>query len=121
MRAACEWRSTFARDAVVFGLDSALCVTGQGDGETREAVFERVGREPFFEPADRHAVEVTDLPEAESDGERYVHLSGAAAASAGATPGVDLLDAPADATPDVGDSTPVGFRGGAREALSDVL
>jgi putative hydrolase of the HAD superfamily len=106
-----------ARDAVLFDLDSTLCVSEQSDHDIHEAVFERVGREQFFEPADLYAVDVTTLPDVESDREHYASLYRAAAENAGADPDEALLDALAEATLEVYGSTLVSFRDGAREAL----
>jgi HAD superfamily hydrolase (TIGR01549 family) len=106
-------------DAVVFDLDSTLCVADQDDRDIHDAIFERVGREQCFEPADLYAVDVTSLPDVESDREHYANLYGAAAEEAGADPDEGLLDALAEATLDVYDSTLVSFREGAHEALTD--
>ena len=104
-------------EAVVFDLDGTLCVADQDDRDIHDAIFDRVGREQFFEPADLYAVDVTTLPDVESDRDHYANLYGAAAEEAGADPDETLLDALAEATLDVYDSTLVSFREGAREAL----
>jgi len=106
-----------SRDAVLFDLDSTLCVAEQDDLDIHEGIFERVGREPFFEPEDLYAVDTTALPDADSDREHYASLYRAAADEAGADPDAALLDALADATLAVYDATLVEFREGAREAL----
>ncbi|WP_135363913.1 HAD family hydrolase [Halosimplex halophilum] len=105
-------------DAVCFDLDSTLCVAEQSDAEIHAAVFDRVGLDPLFSPADVRAVDATDLPTAHSDREFYEHLYRAVCADVGA----DRAHAPelAEATVEVVDETAVSFREGAREALDHV-
>jgi len=105
-------------DAVVFDLDGTLCVADQDDEDIHDAIFERVGREELFEPTDLYAVDITTLPDVESDRDHYAKLYRAAAEEAGADPEEGVLDALAEATLDVYDSTLVSFREGAREALT---
>lgn len=102
-------------DAVVFDLDDTLCVHDQDDREIHEAVFDRAGREPFFEPADMAAVEPSQLPPADSDHEFYEHLYRAVADVVDADPG-DVSDLAA-ATLEVIDHSQVSFRDGAEAAL----
>ncbi|MFB6173932.1 MAG: HAD family hydrolase [Halobacteriales archaeon] len=103
-------------DAVCFDLDSTLCVAEQSDREIHAAIFDRVGVEPFFEPADVRAVDAAELPTAHSDREYYEHLYRAVCASVGADTG--LVEDLAAATVEVVDDDAVAFREGAREALA---
>lgn len=103
-------------DAVCFDLDSTLCVSEQSDADIHAAVFERVGVEPFFSPADVRAVDSTDLPTAHSDREFYEHLYRAICADVDGD--ASLAPALAEATLEVVDETAVRFREGADEALA---
>lgn len=104
-----------SRDAVLFDLDSTLCVSEQTDHEIHAAVFDRVDVEPFFSPADVRGVDSTEMPAAASEVEFYEALYRAVAADVGGDPG----HAPelAEATVDVVDETAVRFREGAEAAL----
>ena len=104
-----------ARDAVLFDLDSTLCVSEQSDHDIHEAVFERVDVEPFFSPADVRAVDGDDVAVAESKRGYYENLYRAVAADVGSDPShaPDL----AEATVGVVDETAVRFREGAERAL----
>lgn len=100
---------------ICFDLDSTLCVRDQDDEEIHEAVFDRVGVEPIFTPADVANVDATDLPTAESDLEYWENVFRAVATDVGCEAGLapDL----AEAMVDVVDPTAVSFREGARAAL----
>jgi len=104
--------------AVVFDLDSTLCVSTQDDEVIHEAVFERVGCDPFFEPADLYAVEFDGLPDPDSEREHYEQLYAAAAEIAGTDPENTMVRDIADATVDVLDNEAVAFRQGAEAALA---
>lgn len=58
-------------EAVCFDLDGTLAVRERGVEAIHEAAFERVSREPFFEPADMRLVDHERLPEVESDVEQW--------------------------------------------------
>ncbi|QPV63975.1 HAD family hydrolase [Halosimplex litoreum] len=103
-------------DAVVFDLDSTLCVSTQSDAEIHEAIFERTGISKFFEPADLHAVDWSALPEPDSEREHYEYMYRAVAKEVGADP--DHAPALADATVEVIDPSAVAFREGAADALA---
>lgn len=102
-------------EAVCFDLDDTLCVDEQTDEEIHEAVFDRVDREPFFTPADVHAVDRTEIADAESDREFYENLYRAVARDVGADP--DCIPELARATVEVIDHGAVSFREGAREVF----
>jgi putative hydrolase of the HAD superfamily len=104
-------------DAVLFDLDSTLCVSERSDHEIHEAVFDRVDAEPFFSPADVRAVDSEDLPTAHSDRGFYENLYAAVTADVGRDPGEIPLGELAAATVEVVDETAVTFRDGGREAL----
>jgi putative hydrolase of the HAD superfamily len=105
-----------ARDAVLFDLDSTLCVSEQSDHDIHEAVFERVDVDPFFSPGDVRAVDSGDVAVADSQREFYENLYRAVAADVGG----DHAHAPvlAEATVEVIDETAVRFREGAERALA---
>jgi putative hydrolase of the HAD superfamily len=105
-------------EAVVFDLDSTLCVPTQDDEAIHDAIFERVSVDPFFEPADFHAVEFDALPEPDSETEHYRQMYEAAADVAGADPDDVVLRDLAEATLEVMDNDAVTFRPGAEEALA---
>ena len=105
-------------DAVCFDLDSTLCLPEQSDEEIHEAVFERVGCEAFFTPADVRAVDSADLPTADSDREYFEAVYREIAGED--HPDAAHIPALAEATVDVVDPTVVSFREGAREALDHV-
>ena len=105
-----------ARDAVLFDLDSTLCVSEQSDHEIHEAVFERVDVEPFFSPADVRAVDGEDIAVADSQRGFYENLYRAVAADVGGDPA--HAPALAEATVEVVDETAVRFREGAQRALA---
>jgi HAD superfamily hydrolase (TIGR01509 family) len=102
-------------EAVLFDLDSTLCLSDQSDEEIHQAVFERVDVDPFFSVADVRGVDSADVPTAHSEREFYENLYRAVVADVGG----DLSHVPAlvEATVDVVDETTVSFREGAREAL----
>jgi putative hydrolase of the HAD superfamily len=103
-------------DAVVFDLDSTLCVSTQSDEEVHRRIFERTGIPEFFEPADLHAIDWSALPEPDSEREHYEHMYRAVAGDVGADP--DYASALADATVEVIDPAAVEFREGAADALA---
>lgn len=104
-------------EAVCFDLDNTLCVGRKDDREIHDAVFARIEVDPFFEPADVHAVDPASLPPADSDAEFYEHLYRAVAENVGGDPG--HAPALAEATVEVlDDGTDVVFRDGAEEALA---
>lgn len=107
-----------ARDAVLFDLDSTLCVSEQRDHDVHEAVFERVDVEPFFSPADVRAVDPDDVPTATTDRGYYENLYRAVAADVGGDP--SYAPELAEATVEVVDETAVRFREGAERALEYV-
>lgn len=100
--------------AVCFDLDNTLCVRDHDGAVIHDAIFARVDVEPFFGPADVHAVDPADLPPAETDRAFYEHLYRAVADDVGGDPS----HAPelARATVEVLDDD-VTFREGARAAL----
>jgi len=102
-------------EAVLFDLDSTLCLSDQSDEEIHGAVFDRVGVEPFFTVADVRGVDSSEIPTAHSEREFYEHLYRAVVADVGGEP--SHVPALAEATVDVVDETAVSFREGAREAL----
>lgn len=122
-------------EAVVFDLDNTLCVPRYEDEEIHRRIFERVGVEPFFEPADVHAVDPADLPPAASSHEHYANLYRAVAERVDGGPSVtenvagspsvsetddgdpSVVAALADATVEVLDPSTVVFREGARDAF----
>jgi len=114
----CEGSQVQQIESVVFDLDSTLCVPTQDDEAIHDAIFESVGVDPFFEPADFYAVEFDALPEPESDREHYELMYGAAAEVAGADPDEALLRDLAEATLEVMDNDAVTFRPGAEAALA---
>lgn len=103
-------------DAVLFDLDSTLCVREQDDDEIHARVFDRVGVEPFFEPADLYALDTDDLPPADSDREHFEHVYRVLADAVGGDP--SLARSLAEATVEVVDYTHVSFRDGAERALA---
>jgi putative hydrolase of the HAD superfamily len=104
-----------SHDAVLFDLDSTLCVAEQTDHEIHRTVFDRVDVEPFFSPADVRDVDPDDVTTANSDRGYYEALYRAVAADVGGDPS----HAPelAEATVEVVDETAVRFREGAEAAL----
>jgi len=102
-------------DAVLFDLDSTLCVAEQTDHEIHRAVFDRVDVAPFFTPADVRGVDPDDVTTADSARGYYEALYRAVAADVRGDPS----HAPelAEATVEVVDETAVEFREGAKEAL----
>lgn len=102
-------------DAVVFDLDSTLCVHEMDDEEIHAAIFERVDVEEFFAPADVHALDPADLPSAETDREHWTNLYRAVADRVDGDP--SHAEALAEATMAVVDPTDVTFREGAPRAL----
>lgn len=104
-------------EAVVFDLDNTLCVPTQDDEAIHEAVFERVGVDPFFEPADLYAVDFDGLDEPDSQRDHYEQMYAAAADVAGSDPEAETVTAAAEATLDVLDSEAVTFRPCAEAAL----
>ena len=105
-------------DAVCFDLDRTLCVSEQSDEDIHAAVFDRVDCEPFFTPADVHAVDTADLPAADSDVEFFEHLYRAIVGED--HPRTEYVPELAEATADVVDPTAVRFREGARDAFAYV-
>ncbi|ELZ20201.1 HAD-superfamily hydrolase [Halosimplex carlsbadense 2-9-1] len=103
-------------DAVVFDLDSTLCVSTQDDEAIHRAIFERTGIPAFFEPADLHAIDWSALPEAGSERAHYENMYRAVAREVGADP--DHAPALAEATVEVMDPAAVAFREGAADALA---
>lgn len=103
-------------DAVCFDLDNTLCVDAMDDQQIHEAVFDRVGVEPFFTPADVAAVDPAALPEAETRRELHEHMFRAVIEDAGGDPALapDLAAASQAVLSDVG----VEFREGAEAALA---
>lgn len=104
-------------DAVCFDLDSTLCVSNQSDEEIHQAVFDRVGVDPFFTPADLRAVDSADIETAQSDVEFYTNLYRATVATLETDPDPSLLAELGEVTADVVDQTDVSFRPGAEDAL----
>ena len=104
-----------SRDAVLFDLDSTLCVSEQTDHGIHAAVFDRVDVEPFFSPADVRGVDSTEMPAAASEVEFYEALYRAVAADVGGDP--SHASELAEATVEVVDETAVRFREGAKAAL----
>lgn len=105
-------------EAVWFDLDHTLCLSTQDDAAIHEAVFERVGVDPFFEPRDLYAVDFDAVPDPDSEREHYEGMYAAAADIAGADPAGEVLTALAEATLEVMDTDAVTFRPGAEEALA---
>lgn len=105
-----------AFDAVLFDLDSTLCVHDQSLDDVHEAVFDRVDVEPFFTPEDMRAVDFDDLPAVESEREFYEAVYRAVADAVGGDPS----HAPALAAANVAvvDHAAVSFRDGAEAALA---
>jgi len=106
-----------AQDAVLFDLDSTLCVSEQSDHDIHEAVFDRVDVDPFFSPADVRGIDPDDVPTASTDRGYYEGLYRAVAGDVGGDP----AHAPelAAATVEVVDETAVRFREGAERALAE--
>jgi putative hydrolase of the HAD superfamily len=106
-------------DAVCFDLDGTLCHSALSDAEKNRAVFDRVGRDPLFTPADLRAVDVDDLPEAGSLAGFYANLyrETARRVDADVDPDSPLFDDLGEAAAAVSDEAGVQFRDGAREAL----
>lgn len=103
--------------AVCFDLDSTLCLQNQSDEEIHEAVFERAGIEPLFEPADVRAVDSADVDPAETDAEFYANLYREVVRPLDIDPVPSLLAELGSITTEVIDESDVSFRPGAAAAL----
>jgi HAD superfamily hydrolase (TIGR01509 family) len=103
-------------DAVIFDLDDTICVHEQDGREIHDAVFDRAGVDPFFEPPDLYALDTDDLPPADSEREYFEHVYRKLAGTVGGDPA--HAEPLAAATVEVLDYTQVSFRDGAERALA---
>ena len=106
-------------EAVCFDLDSTLCVSNQSDSEIHQEVFERVGIDPIFTPADIRAVDSADIESAENDAEFYTNLYRATVSNLSTDLNHDpsLFRELGEITTEIVDETDVSFRPGSEDAL----
>lgn len=108
-----------AVDAVCFDLDGTLCLPERSDREFLRAVFEEVGTDPLFTPADLRAIDAEDLGPAEDVTEFYTNLYRATLheVDAPASPDDPIVEELGTAAGDLYDPAAVRFREGAADAL----
>lgn len=100
-------------ETVLFDLDSTLCYATQDDADIHDAVFDRVGMEPFFGPSGIREV-AADVGSAQSDFEFFRQAFDLLAEREGVDADTEAL---AQATLEIKDPTAVAWRDGARGAL----
>ncbi|MFW6434850.1 MAG: HAD family hydrolase [Halovenus sp.] len=108
--------STF--DAILFDLDGTLCRRTQDTEVLYAAVFERVGEEPFGEPAELWAA--LDGPPDHDDWIGYLGAGFARLAARHGRTAVDPVEL-AEALASLSDETAVELVSGAREALDSAI
>lgn len=105
-------------EAVLFDLDSTLCVHDQDPAVLWDRAFERAGVDPPVAPEAVAGVDPESTPVVESEHEFFRALYEVAVEQAGATPDDGTADAVAEAYRTVWDPSMVSFREDAREALA---